>query len=138
METFLENFLQPAFLLSLITTLAGFGGWSLGKWRDHKKQEDTEIRDIQQMKESIDELRKRVESNGERLDAVAMGLLATHRKNLVDAYEDYVVDGNPLTVERRHEIDKQFEAYSALGGNGTIKRLYIEICHVPTHIVGEG
>lgn len=70
-------------------------------------------------------------------DAIREGVLALLRAQLVDAYEKYVVHGAPLTVERRHEIDRAFAAYKALGGNGTIERLYAEICKLPTHIVGE-
>ena len=35
-------------------------------------------------------------------------------------------------------MDRAFEAYEDLGGNGTVKDLYEEIKRVPTYIVGEG
>lgn len=125
------------FTLTLGGVLGGILGWFLRKWGSRKQKDAKNTQDLADMKESIGELKTSVTENGRRLDAVVIGLLATHRKNLVDAYEDYVVNGDPLTVERRHEIDKQYEAYKTLGGNGTITRLYKEICHVPTHIVGE-
>ena len=77
-------------------------------------------------------------SRTRREKALAQGVLALLRAQLVDAYERYVVHGDRLTVERRHEIDRAFEAYEALGGNGTVKHLYEEFCDVPTYIVGEG
>lgn len=80
---------------------------------------------------------KRERKISEVQDAIREGVLALLRAQLVDAYERHVTHGGPLTVERRHEIDRAYEAYRALGGNGTIERLYQEICNLPTHIVGE-
>lgn len=73
----------------------------------------------------------------QRQEALCEGVLALLRAQIVDAYERYVVHDVPLTVERRHEIDRAYEAYVALGGNGTISRLYEGICNTRTHIVGE-
>lgn len=70
----------------------------------------------------------------ERQEAICKGLLALIRSQIVDDYEHYVVRGAPLTVERRHEMDRAFDAYKALGGNGTIGHLYEEIKKVPTYI----
>lgn len=126
-------------VIPLLSFVFGSGalGWLLRSVREHRAKAAEDAKDLEDLKASVRDLAESVEKNGERLDAVAIGLLAAERKNLVDAYEDYVVNGDPLTVERRHEIDKQYEAYKALGGNGTIGRLYQEICHIPTHIVGE-
>lgn len=77
-------------------------------------------------------------SRTRREKALSQGVLALLRAQLVDAYERYVIHADRLTVERKHEIDKAFEAYEALGGNGTIRHLYEEFCKVPTYIVGEG
>ena len=77
-------------------------------------------------------------SRTKREAALANGVLALLRAQLVDAYERYVVHGDHLTVERRHEIDRCFEAYKALGGNGTVAHLYEEFQRMPTYIVGEG
>lgn len=60
---------------------------------------------------------------------------AVLRKDLVDAYERHVVDGRPLTVERRHEITECYEAYAHYGGNGTGKHMYEAICDIPVEIV---
>ena len=80
---------------------------------------------------------QREEALAVRQRAISDGVLALLRAQLVDAYERYVAHGEPLTVERRHEIDRCFEAYEALGGNGTVRRLYEEFCRRPTYIVGE-
>lgn len=57
------------------------------------------------------------------------------RKDLVDAYEKHVVDGKPLTVERKHEITEGYEAYAHYGGNGTGSDMFKAICEVPMVIV---
>lgn len=60
---------------------------------------------------------------------------AVLRKDLVDAYRDYVTDGKPLTVERKHEITEGYEAYAYWGGNGTGRDMYEGICEVPVAII---
>lgn len=52
---------------------------------------------------------------------------AQGRKEIVDAYQAYVVEGRHMTVERHRELAETFEAYTELGGNGTTKRLWDEI-----------
>lgn len=52
---------------------------------------------------------------------------ATAREMVFAAYEDYVVRGRHLTIARHDELLRVFEAYTALGGNGTAKRCMDEI-----------
>ena len=59
--------------------------------------------------------------------AMEQGMRVLLRTQLVDAYYLYHVQHVKLTVERRREIDEAFEAYTALGGNGTVADLYNEI-----------
>lgn len=54
-------------------------------------------------------------------------LKAIGRKEIVDAYQTFVVEGRRITVERFSEVNEIYEAYKALGGNGTAKRMYEEI-----------
>ena len=70
-------------------------------------------------------------------EAVDRALKVTLRKDLVDSYEKYVVDGKPLTVERMHEITESFHAYTELGGNGTGKTMYEAVSNVPIAIMQE-
>ena len=67
--------------------------------------------------------------------AMQEGLKALLRQQLVNAYRDYVIDGKPLTVERKHELTEQYQAYTAIGGNGTGKAMYERICEVPLTVV---
>lgn len=57
------------------------------------------------------------------------------RSSIMDAYDKYVVASAPLTVERKREIDEAWAAYSALGGNGTGRQMYEDICELPIAIV---
>lgn len=50
---------------------------------------------------------------------------AMARQMIFDAYEDYVVKGKKLTIARYDELLRIFDAYTALGGNGTAKQ-YME------------
>lgn len=72
--------------------------------------------------------RARDEARQEARDAGTLALL--HIK-LMDAYEAYVLDGRPLSYDRRQDIDRLYGAYHALGGNGTGTDIYRRICDVP-------
>ena len=60
--------------------------------------------------------------------AIEQGVKAILRHELMDDYERFAVRGEPLTIERRREIDECYNAYSALGGNGTGRSAYEAIC----------
>lgn len=70
--------------------------------------------------------------------AYKAGMKVILRKEIVDAYEKHCVQGCPLTVERRREIDEVYKCYVALGGNGTAKAMYEEICKLDIYIVSKG
>lgn len=80
-------------------------------------------------------LYEEVRADAGRREALYKGMKASLRKDLVDAYRDHVTEGKPLTVERMHEITEGYNAYRALGGNGTGKAMYEGICEVPIAIV---
>lgn len=47
----------------------------------------------------------------------------------MEDYEEYVINGHPLTVERRREIDQCWEAYhDGLGLNGSGGKAYEALC----------
>lgn len=60
----------------------------------------------------------------DEMKAIKRGLRAILRKEIVDAYQYYIVEGHKMTVERIDELEKAFEAYEGLGGNGTAKELF--------------
>ena len=60
---------------------------------------------------------------------------AQGRKEIVDAYQAFVMEGRHMTVERHRELAETYEAYTALGGNGTAKRLWAELGEIDPWIV---
>lgn len=64
-------------------------------------------------------------------EALYCGMKVLLRASLNDAYEAYVTEQHPLSLERKREIDEAYEAYAALGGNGTGRQLYEELCEIP-------
>lgn len=59
--------------------------------------------------------------------ATAQIIKALGRKEIMDAYQAYIVEEHHMTVERFEQLTEIFEAYTDLGGNGTAKRMYEEI-----------
>lgn len=68
--------------------------------------------------------------------AMRDGMKSVLRKELVDAYDKYVADGCPMTVERRHELEEAYRSYRALGGNGTGEAMYKALSKVPITVIG--
>lgn len=60
---------------------------------------------------------------------------AMARQMIFDAYEDYVVLGKKLTIARYDELLRIFDAYTALGGNGTAKKYMEEIKALHPYLV---
>lgn len=76
----------------------------------------------------------RVRQLNRRDAALYSGMKALLRKELMNDFETYVVNKRPLSVERKREIDECYEAYSALGGNGTGKQMYEKLCNVKVQV----
>lgn len=51
----------------------------------------------------------------------------TARRDIFDAYEDYIVRGKHMTISRYDELEREYAAYLVLGGNGTAKKYMEEI-----------
>lgn len=96
--------------------------WFLAKYEDQRKR----------TKEAVEAAKSQDDEEKEMMRKTFKAIL---RKDLVDAYRDYVIEGKPLTVERKHEITEGYEAYAYWGGNGTGKDMYEGICEVSVVIV---
>lgn len=59
--------------------------------------------------------------------AVREGLRSLLRCEIVKAHKEYVVRGDPMSLEDLEYVGKTYEAYHALGGNGTGTRLWKDI-----------
>ncbi len=62
---------------------------------------------------------------------------ATAREMIFDAYERYIVRGERMTIARYEELLRVYEAYRALGGNGTAKAYMEEIIAKRPYLVIE-
>lgn len=60
--------------------------------------------------------------------AIEQGIGVILRRQLMEDYETHVINGHPLTMEQRREIDECFAAYNGLGLNGTGRRAYEALC----------
>lgn len=49
------------------------------------------------------------------------------RRDILDAYERYIVRGEHMSITRYDEIEREYDAYKVLGGNGTAKAYMEEI-----------
>lgn len=108
-----------------------FAGWAGGALLEVHKQRKAKITELAELKA----LREELEAEKAMRDALYKGMKSSLRKDLVDAYGEYVTAGKSLTVERFHELTEGYNAYVALGGNGTGKTMYEAICEVPITIV---
>lgn len=67
--------------------------------------------------------------------AMEVGMRCLLRQEIVDAYEKFIVDEKPISVERKREVIEAYEAYHDLGGDGLITDMYEEIKDKDTYIV---
>lgn len=61
----------------------------------------------------------------------------TVREYITNAYTDHVINGHPITQKRREELDRAFEAYTILGGNGTAKQFMDALREIQVTLVIE-
>lgn len=59
----------------------------------------------------------------------------TVREYITNAYNSHVIHEHPVTQKRREELDRAFEAYTILGGNGTAKQFMEAIREIPVTLV---
>lgn len=61
----------------------------------------------------------------------------TVREYITNAYNSHVIQGHPVTQKRREELDRAFDAYTTLGGNGTARQFMDAIREIPVTLVVE-
>lgn len=62
--------------------------------------------------------------------AMERGICVLLRGEITRAYQRHVIDGRPMTLECRRQLDEIWRAYHDLGGNGTGKSMYDELCEM--------
>lgn len=78
-----------------------------------------------------------VKRMSKRDKALYDGMVTILRKEMVDAYETYVVNGTPLSYERKETVDQCYAAYKALGGNSTGDSLYAAFSKVQVYVISK-
>ena len=63
--------------------------------------------------------------------ALRKGMRSLLRNELVKAHRVFVVERDPVSLVDREVVDRNYQAYHSLGGNGTGTKLYEEIMDVP-------
>lgn len=71
--------------------------------------------------------------NPEDLSNIKNGVCALLRDTLIKAHRDYTRVGY-LEISDKDNIDRLYESYSKLGGNGTITTLYHQMAELPLDV----
>lgn len=66
-----------------------------------------------------------------RDEALYAGMRALLRGRVIDAYEDHIVEGRPMSIERKESAHRVYLAYKELGGNGVVTGMHDAIMAVP-------
>lgn len=67
-----------------------------------------------------------------RLVLVENGLQALLRDRIIQSYNHYIDKGN-CPIYALENVNKMYDEYHALGGNGTVTKLVNELRELPTH-----
>lgn len=79
-------------------------------------------------RERAEEAERKAAEEDAALEAAMREILkALARQMILDAYEKYIIHGEHLTIARYEELLRVYEAYKALGGNGTAEAYMREI-----------
>lgn len=106
--------MEEVILRLLVWALTAVAGWAVGRVTSTAK------------------------ANKQERKALYVGVRALLRREIVDAYESYIVRNEPMSVERYTEMRGIYDAYIGLNGNGTGKRMWREIEQKHIWIVGNG
>lgn len=94
--------------------------------RMNKKLKSQDEREFKDEKERAEKEQLRQAEH----DAIVNGLQALLRNELIDAYNHYEEKGE-LPIYAMENIQKMYDAYHNLGGNGTITKLYNKLQKLP-------
>ena len=76
-------------------------------------------------------LSKKVKANRLKQEAIEQGMQALLRDRIIQAYNHYTEKGF-CPIYGRQNVESLYQAYHALGGNGTITNLYNKLEELPT------
>lgn len=104
------EFIQKFWLQFLLTSVSAFLAWKCKQW--YKESEE------QKKKKCLEEKAK-----DERMKTLETAVLAMLHDRLIQSLVYFLKEKN-ITSDEFDNIRIMYEAYTALGGNGTIKVLY--------------
>lgn len=76
----------------------------------------------------------KVKKLSSRDKAVEEGIRCLLRGEITRAYQRHVIDGRPMTLECRRQLDEIWKAYKGLDGNGTGDAMYQELCEMQINV----
>lgn len=76
-------------------------------------------------------LSKKVKANRDKQTAIEQGMQALLRDRIIQAYNHYT-DKGCFPIYAQQNVEALYNAYHALGGNGTVTRIYNEMMKLPT------
>lgn len=76
----------------------------------------------------------KVKKLSSRDKAVEEGIRCLLRGEITRAYQRHVIDGRPMTLECRRQLDEIWKAYKGLDGNGTASAMYRELCEMQINV----
>lgn len=79
-------------------------------------------------------IRERFTEQDKRREAIERGVQALLRNELIDKFREYKLAGE-MTLLDKENMEHMFEEYFNLGGNGTMKEVYVEFKEIPIKIV---
>lgn len=70
-----------------------------------------------------------------RDEALYAGMRVLLRAQLFDSYDTYAVHGEKISFERKEEVEQAYRAYSSLGGNGVVTKMWETIMALPVETI---
>lgn len=104
------EFIQKFWLQFLLTAVSGLLAWRCKKWYNESEKQK-------------EERQKEEKTRQERLKILETAVLAMLHDRLLQSLV-YFLKVKEITSDEMDNIKLMYEAYKALGGNGTIKILY--------------
>lgn len=84
----------------------------------------------------VKKIKKRQELQEKKNSAIENGVQALLRNELIRRYREYEGKGE-ISIIDLENVERMFEEYKNLGGNGTVKKMYEELLELPTKIIKE-
>lgn len=85
---------------------------------------------VARIRTKTDKTQKEIDKEKEEMDALKLGMRAMLWQEINHIFTE-AKNNKGLTVDERHNLENIYQAYHALGGNGTGTRLHDEAMNLP-------